>query len=251
MVGTLRWAEQTHGRLRARDRWELQAQMARLLLERVRRALPRRVGTSERLQADLERIRPPETPTAQAAAQLCAEASSEAIANHAFRTYLWARLLALRDGVRYDDELLYVASVLHDLGLTERFWGRDGSACFSVDGGEAAREFASASGWPRARADALAEALVLHLNVQVRDRQGVEARLMQSGTTLDVTGARLGGLGRETAAAVVARHPRLGLKSEFAEWFRKEIAHRPDARLAFLDEKVGLGRRMQAAPFDS
>ena len=68
------------------------------------------------MQADLERIRPPETPTAQAAAQLCAEASSEAIANHAFRTYLWARLLALRDGVRYDDELLYVASVLHDLG---------------------------------------------------------------------------------------------------------------------------------------
>ena len=74
---------------------------------------------------------------------------------------------------------------------------------------------------------------------------------MQSGTTLDVTGARLGGLGRETAAAVVARHPRLGLKSEFADWFRKEIALRPDARLAFLDENVGLGRRMQAAPFDS
>jgi hypothetical protein len=77
---------------------------------------------------------------------------------------------------------------------------------------------------------------------------------MQSGTTLDVTGARLGGLSRETAAAVVARHPRLGLKSEFADWFRKEIAHRPDARspwLAFLDQRVGLGRRMQAAPFDS
>ncbi len=251
MVGTLRWAEQTHGRLRARDRLELQAQIARLLLERVPRSLRRRIGTSEKLQTDLERIQPPETPTAQAAAQLCSEASSEAIANHAFRTYLWARLLALRDGVRYDDELLYVASVLHDLGLTERFWGRDDSKCFSVDGGEAAREFATANGWPRARVDALAEALVLHLNIQVRDRQGVEARLMQSGTTLDVTGARLGGLGRETAAAVVARHPRLGLKSEFAEWFRKEIAHRPDARLAFLDQRVGLGRRMQAAPFDN
>jgi hypothetical protein len=250
MVGTLRWAERTHGRLRARDRLELQAQIARLLLERVPRSVRRRIGTSEKLHADLERIRPPESSTAQAAARLCAEASSEAIANHAFRTYLWARLLALRDGVRYDDELLYVASVLHDLGLTERFWGRGGSDCFSVDGGEAAREFATANGWPRPRADALAEALVLHLNVQVRDRQGIEARLMQSGTTLDVTGARLGGLARGTAAAVVARHPRLGLKSEFAEWFRKEIAYRPDARLAFLDQKVGLGRRMQAAPFD-
>jgi hypothetical protein len=250
MVGTLRWAERTHGRLRARDRLELQAQIARLLLERVPRSVRRRIGTSEKLHADLERIRPPESSTAQAAARLCAEASSEAIANHACRTYLWARLLALRDGVRYDDELLYVASVLHDLGLTERFWGRGGSDCFSVDGGEAAREFATANGWPRPRADALAEALVLHLNVQVRDRQGIEARLMQSGTTLDVTGARLGGLARGTAAAVVARHPRLGLKSEFAEWFRKEIAYRPDARLAFLDQKVGLGRRMQAAPFD-
>jgi hypothetical protein len=251
MVGTLRWAEQTHGVLRARDRLALQAQIARLLLERVPRALRRRLGTSEKLQADLERIRPPQTPTARAASELCAEVSSEAIANHAFRTYLWARLLALREGVGYDDELLYVASVLHDLGLTERFWGRDGSECFSIDGGEAAREFAEAHGWPRARADALAEALVLHLNVQVRDRHGLEARLMQSGTTLDVTGARLGGLARHTAAAVVARHPRLGLKSEFADWFRREIERRPDARLAFLDDKVGLGRRMQAAPFES
>ena len=92
MVGTLRWAEQTHGRLRARDRFELQAQIARLLLERVPRSLRRRIGTSEKLQADLERIRPPETPIAQAAAALCAEASSEAITNHAFRTYLSARL---------------------------------------------------------------------------------------------------------------------------------------------------------------
>jgi hypothetical protein len=75
--------------------------------------------------------------------------------------------------------------------------------------------------------------------------------LMQSGTTLDVTGARLGGIARETAAAVVARHPRLDLKSEFAAWFRREITQRPDARLAFLDEKVGLGRRMHAAPFES
>ncbi|MBA3383419.1 MAG: hypothetical protein H0T20_02055 [Actinobacteria bacterium] len=250
MVGTLRWAERTQGRLRARDRLALQAQIARLLLERVPRALRRRLST-EKLQTDLERIRPPETATAHAAADLCVEASSEAIANHAFRTYLWARLLALRDGVGYDDELLYVASVLHDLGLTERFWGRDGSACFSVDGGEAAREFAAAQGWPRGRTDALAEALVLHLNVQVRDRQGVEARLMQSGTTLDVTGARLGGLARDTADAVVARHPRLGLKSEFADWFRREIERRPDARLAFLDDKVGLGRRMLAAPFES
>ena len=251
MVGTLRWAERTHGKLRARDRLALQAQIARLLLERVPRTLGRRLGTSEKLQTDLERIRPPETPTARAASELCADASSEAIANHAFRTYLWARLLALREGVGYDDELLYVASVLHDLGLTARFWGRDGSECFSIDGGEAAREFAEAHGWPRGRADALAEALVLHLNVQVRDRHGVEARLMQSGTTLDVTGARLGGLARDTVAAVVARHPRLGLKSEFADWSRREIERRPDARLAFLDDKVGLGRRMQAAPFES
>lgn len=238
--------------MRARDRLALQAQIARLFLERVPRALRRRLGTSsEKLRTDLERIQLPDTSTARAAADLCAEASSEAIANHAFRTYLWARLLALRDGVGYDDELLYVASVLHDLGLTERFWGRADSQCFSVDGGEVALEFASAQGWPRGRADALAEALVLHLNIQVRDRQGVEARLMQSGTTLDVTGARLGGLARDTAAAVVARHPRLGLKSEFTDWFRREIERRPDGRLAFLDEKVGLGRRMQAAPFES
>jgi hypothetical protein len=64
MVGTLRWAGTTHGVLRPQDRLVLQAQLARLLLERVSRSLRRRLGTSEKLRADLERIRGPETATA-------------------------------------------------------------------------------------------------------------------------------------------------------------------------------------------
>ena len=89
---------------------------------------------------------------------------------------------------------------------------------------------------------------MLHLNVQVRDRQGVEARLMQSGTTLDVTGARLGGLGGDAPRSWQASAARP--EGRVRRWFRKEIAHRPDARLAFLDER-SVSAAHAGAPFDS
>lgn len=251
-VGTLGWAERTGGTLRGRDRLALHAQTVGVLLERLPSQLRRRLGLPRLapLVADLARIRPPSTPAAGAASALCAEASSAALAGHAERTYLWARLLALRDGSRFDDELLYVGCALHDLGFTERFWGSPGE-CFSVDGAAAAHALAEAQGWPPARIAALEDAVILHLNVAVPRRRGVEAHLLQAGTALDVTGARLGLIARETAAAVIERHPRGPLKAELAEWFERETARRPQARLAFLDRAVALGDRTARAPFES
>ena len=40
---------------------------------------------------------------------------------HAVRSYVFATLLAARDGIGSDQELLYVGCVLHDIGLTPRF----------------------------------------------------------------------------------------------------------------------------------
>ncbi len=221
------------------------------MLKRLPRQARRRLALrADTIDADLARIRPPETPAAIAASQLCADVSSVAIAGHAERTYLWARLLALRDDARFDDELLYVSSVLHDLGFTERYCGRGGNGCFSVDGADGARELAEAQRWPRERVRALEEAIVLHLNVEVPRRRGVEASLLQAGTVLDVTGARLGAIAPATAHAVLERHPRHDLKAEMGRWFERETAARPQARLLFLDEKVRLGARMRHAPFD-
>ena len=65
----------------------------------------------------------PDTPLAHDAFDFALEVHSPALANHSVRTYLFARLTADQRGLRpdtdYDDEVLFLACVLHDVGLTE------------------------------------------------------------------------------------------------------------------------------------
>ena len=52
------------------------------------------------------------------------EVSPRFIANHSVRSYLFARELAAADGLTdYDDELVFLGCLLHDLGVTDYGWG--------------------------------------------------------------------------------------------------------------------------------
>ncbi|WP_371287046.1 HD domain-containing protein [Mycobacterium sp. PS03-16] len=57
--------------------------------------------------------------------------SPEYLANHCVRSYLFGRELAAAEGLDYDDEDLFLACILHDLGVTGH--GR-GEQRFEVDG---------------------------------------------------------------------------------------------------------------------
>src|SRR5918994_1602494 len=66
-------------------------------------------------------IRIPDSAAAAEAERLARAESSPMLYAHALRSYFYAALLAARDGMRYDEELLYVGCVLHDIGLPPRF----------------------------------------------------------------------------------------------------------------------------------
>lgn len=55
--------------------------------------------------------------------QLMTEVSPAVLSDHCIRSYVFAREIAAsqdqRSGVDYDDETLYLACLLHDLGLTD------------------------------------------------------------------------------------------------------------------------------------
>jgi hypothetical protein len=78
--------------------------------------------------ADWRRLR---TPAAQAAFALAAEHSPAHLLNHCVRSFFYARAIAaargLVAGTHYDEETLFLATVLHDIGLTEAGRGRTGS----------------------------------------------------------------------------------------------------------------------------
>jgi len=235
-IGSFVWARATGGRLTTRDR-------LRELARAIRSRLPRRATRAFDV-LDPATIRAPDSPLARAAEQLCREVSPDWLTNHGLRSYLYARALGAVDGItRFDDELLYVAAVLHDLGLTERY-GHPPTAgtCFSLASADGARELAARHGWSEARLDTLAATITYHLNVRVTLDDGVEAYLFNTGVALDVVGSRARELTPAQRDAVLARHPRTGFRDAFLARYRETAAAAPACRAAFHLRWLRFGR---------
>jgi hypothetical protein len=149
--------------------------------------------------------------------------------------------------MRYDAELLYVAAVLHDLGLVSGF---DSGRCFEEDSADAAAEVAGLAGWPAKRCDALAEAIRLHMGAVVSPEDKPEAYLLSAATALDVTGNRYGDLDTRTVEAVVAEHPRLDFKAGFTRLFVDQAVRKPGCQVAAL-VRNRISDRIARAPFSS
>jgi HD superfamily phosphodiesterase len=77
-----------------------------------------------------------------AAKQLAYDFSPVFVAHHSVRSYLFARELAAAKGLQrdvdYDDELVFLGCILHDLRVTEY---ANGDQRFEVDGADAAARF--------------------------------------------------------------------------------------------------------------
>jgi hypothetical protein len=110
---------------------------------RVRRAFAARVEPAMRIA----NVVPEETPATRAAREVVAEYSSPALVNHGERSYLWSAALGELAGMAYDRELLFVASMVHDLGLVLAFDNH--LAPFEDAGGDVGWVFAAGAGWPQ------------------------------------------------------------------------------------------------------
>lgn len=249
-VGTLAWELRTGGRLDRLDRVRLLASALQARLARRLRALGRPAYAREARRVasiDIDGLRIPDTRAAREALAACHEASPDFLVNHCLRTYLFGALLAR--GLRYDEELLYAASLLHDLGLTAATSRHDAdTGCFAVAGARQAHDLSVRWDWSNPRRDRLREAITLHLNVTVPPRQGAEAHLLHAGAAADVVGARFREIPSDHVGAVLAAHPRAGFKEGLRERMRIEARLRPDGRTAFL-ARHGFFAMIERAPF--
>ena len=78
---------------------------------------------------------------AEASLALAQASEVQPIVDHSIRSFLFARLLADHEGsvndAAYDEDLLFAATVMHDLGLGEHARGQ---ARFEVEGADLAAE---------------------------------------------------------------------------------------------------------------
>jgi hypothetical protein len=193
---------------------------------------------------------PPDSGAARQAEELCDRQRPEILVNHCYRTYLWAAILASRQGLRYDEELLYVSSLLHDLGLSEQGDPQPDPGCFALVGAKRCQEVGALYGWDPDRRVRAAEAVTLHMNLRVRPKEGVEAYLLTAGAQLDVIGARFWQIHRDTVAAVLERYPRAAVKRGMVDLFRKEAGQRRGSRAGFYYRYLGLPLLVRLAPFE-
>src|SRR5579862_3106794 len=143
--------------------------------ESARTALPKRVAD----------ISLPETPAALAATDLARAACPPFLFNHCMRTYVFGALLAARDHVTYDEEMIFIAATLHDVGLTTTYATPEHS--FEMDGADAAKAFLVSRGVTDARAELVWNAIALHTSM-LAEHQAPQIALVGNGAGADVFG---------------------------------------------------------------
>ncbi|WP_089009113.1 HD domain-containing protein [Micromonospora viridifaciens] len=148
------------------------------------------------------------------------------------RSYFFAAAWAEARGLDFDRTLLFVAAMLHDLALTPPF---DSSTLpFEEAGGHLARVFTAGLGWPAERRDRAAELIVMHMRPAVSPEVDVESRLLQVGTSADVSGSGLEAFDTPFRTALAEAYPRLGFAAFFVDRFRDQAARKPGCVAAEL-----------------
>lgn len=191
-------------------------------------------------------VRIPDSAATRDAEALARDASSPMLYGHAVRSYLYAALLGARDGTRYDEELLYVGCVLHDIALTPRY--EDPVRPFELAGADVSAELVERHRWELRRRYELHRAIVLHMAPSISDAEEPEVLLLEAGVACDVGGVRSDDVGRRAIDEVLRRHPRDGFKRGFSALLRAEARRKPRCHASVL-LRAGLEQRIAEAPF--
>jgi HD superfamily phosphodiesterase len=166
----------------------------------------------------------PDTPLVFRAIDYARQHSEPYLFNHVMRSWLFAASLARADETPHDAEVLAVATVLHDVGLSTRF---DGPLRFEVEGANAAREFAREEGLDDRRAQLVWDSVALNSTPSIALHKETEVALCSAGTVLDWSGQGADTLTSARMAAILQAFPRLEMKRRFTRAVCRIVETRP------------------------
>ena len=166
----------------------------------------------------------PDTRLVRDAIDLARSSSEPFLFNHVMRSWLFSVLLSENAKPAPDPELLAVSTVLHDLGLTDRFSAEER---FEVDGANAARAFLKERGIPTQQTQVVWYAIALHTTRSIALHKEAEVAMTHSGIAVDVLGAGLDQIPQVKQQAVLSAFPRLALKSQFRSSLCNIVRRKP------------------------
>lgn len=169
---------------------------------------------------------PPSSPAAVAALDIATRYHSPALLNHVTRSWLWAEAFAVVEGrTDIDHELLYVSSLLHDIGIVPAF--DNVSLSYEEAGGHVAVALTAGAGWSAERSGRALDVIIRHNWPSVDPAFDIEGYLLEIATGLDISGARPDALPADFVREVLATHPRLDLAGEFGAGVVDQAGRKP------------------------
>ena len=167
----------------------------------------------------------PDSPLVTRAIEYARKNSEPYLFNHVMRSWLFAVKLAQLKQSAYDPEVMALAVILHDLGLSEAF---SGPLRFEVEGANAARAFARKEGIDERRAELIWDVVALNSTPSIALHKKGEVALCTAGIALDWAGFGYDALSEPQVAAIVEAFPRLDMKRQFTRATCRIVETRPD-----------------------
>ncbi len=190
---------------------------------------------SHNLPKEVAGILIPDTEVARDAAAIMRAAAPPTLFNHCLRTYVLGSMNAKAKGHDIDFEMAFVASILHDLGLTAEYSG-DPTSTFEENGAAFARGLVEKAGYTPRRAENVAKAILLHAGKAGSEPPDIKFVMVGAGQ--DVFDFPDVGFSDEQIRGAETAVPRLRFKTGFVEILKEhfERSHNPDWTEGFLKD---------------
>ncbi|ENX35574.1 hypothetical protein F889_01243 [Acinetobacter colistiniresistens] len=178
--------------------------------------------------SSLHQLHIPDSQVTKEVQELIRDTESELLFHHSSRVYHWGALAAKQRKIQVDHELLYIACMFHDIGLTEQYCSCDKR--FEVDGANAAVDFMKNHGFSQADMDKVWTGIALHTTPGIPEFMAPEIALVSAGVEMDVLGLNYNSYSEEERDAIIASHPRENrFKEKIIQAFYNGIKNKPDS----------------------
>jgi hypothetical protein len=185
----------------------------------------------------IDGVEVPDSRLGQAITEFVRDTETELLFNHSSRVYFFGALAGQQKGLRYDAELLYAATMFHDVGLMPSH--SSVAHRFEVDGANAARDFLHSHGIAAADLDTVWAAIALHTTPGIPEFMHPVVALTTAGVEMDVLGLTYDLYSERVREAVVAAYPRTPqFKEDIIQAFYDGIKHKPDTTFGNVKSDV-------------
>jgi HD superfamily phosphodiesterase len=172
-------------------------------------------------------VKVPDSKLAREATELVRDTESPLLFNHSTRVYFFSSLAGKRRGLKFDPELLYIAAIFHDMGLTPNYSSK--SDRFEVDGANAAKTFLQQHKIPQPEIYTVWTAIALHTTPGIPQYMDPVVALLTNGVEMDVLGIAYSEFSDADREAIVAAYPRTEhFKEDIIQAFYDGIKNKPE-----------------------